>query len=72
MDVIDTQQQLAPVELSTPPTNEELAQLAQLLLGNDQLQLRSSTDSIVPAFPEARGRTAARSVILDYLRLVGY
>lgn len=57
---------------SDPPSNEYLDSLATILLGKDELYVRSRTDTIFPAFPNGAGRAAARTVILDYLRLVGH
>ena len=59
------------VKLSVPPTNKELHALNDLLLTKDELRLSSPTDTL-PAFPTASGRTEARAVLNDYLRLVGY
>ncbi len=59
------------VALSVPPANEELTNLATILLGNDELYLHPSPDTALLAFPDAPGRAAARVVLLDYLRLVG-
>lgn len=59
------------VELSVPPTNEELDGLNDLLLGKDDLQIISSTDTL-SAFPASSGRPEAREVLNDYLRLVGF
>lgn len=57
---------------STPPTNEELSQLATALQGTEELFLFWQIDTIMPAFPDEAGRKHARTVIKDYLTLVGY
>ncbi|TXF89195.1 hypothetical protein FUA23_11835 [Neolewinella aurantiaca] len=59
------------VELSVPPTNEELNVLRELLLGKGDLLLVLPGDTL-SAFPEASGRQAAREVLNDYLRMVGF
>ncbi|MFT5997586.1 MAG: hypothetical protein ACI81P_000031 [Neolewinella sp.] len=60
------------LSLSTPPTNEELLQLATVLQSNDGLSLSFMIDSIMPAFPDEAGRKHAQTVIKDYLTLVGH
>jgi hypothetical protein len=57
---------------STPPTNEELKELIVVLQGTEELFIFSRIDSIIPAFPDEVGRKHARTVIKDYLTLVGY
>ena len=59
------------VPLSTPPTNEELGALNGILLGNAGLRIIARKDTL-PAFSESSGRKEARTVLTDYLRLVGY
>ncbi|MCX8209873.1 MAG: hypothetical protein OTI34_02430 [Lewinella sp.] len=66
-----TDEAWSEVELSVPPTNEELDVLNNLLLGKEELRLSSPT-GILPAFPAASGRTEARAILNDYLRLVGF
>lgn len=66
-----TKEEWRAVELSVPPTNKELDVLNRLLLGKDDLRLSSPTDTL-PAFPKSSGRKETRSVLNDYLRLVGY
>ncbi len=66
-----TDEAWSEVELSVPPTNEELDVLNNLLLGKEELRLSSPT-GILPAFPAASGRTEARVSLNDYLRLVGF
>lgn len=66
-----TQEKWQKVKLSVPPTNEELNTLSTLLLGKDELRIISAKDTL-PAFPDDAGRTGARTVLIDYLRLVGY
>lgn len=57
---------------STPPTNEELSKLATALQGTEELFLFSQIDTIMPAFPDEAGQKHARTVIKDYLTLVGH
>lgn len=57
---------------STPPTNEELDALITALRGEEALFLFSTLDSILPAFPDEAGRRYARTVVNDYLTLVGH
>jgi hypothetical protein len=59
------------VPLTTPPLNKELADLSDLLLGNASLRLVSPQDTIT-AFPDDAGRTEARFVLNDFLRMVAY
>lgn len=59
------------VSLATPPTNEQLAALSDLLLGNTPLRLISRQDTLL-AFPDDAGRTEARFVLNDFLRMVAY
>ena len=58
--------------LSTPPTNEELDQLLTSLQSTDNLYLSIPADTLRLAFPNEAGRKHARTVIKDYLTLVGY
>lgn len=58
------------VTLATPPTPAEIAQLRQLIGGRQLLQVVIAQDTL-PLFPGAV-RPAAREVLDDYLRLVGY
>jgi hypothetical protein len=58
--------------LSIPPTNRELDQLMAVLNGKEELFLFLQTDTIMPAFPDEAGRKHARTVIKDYLTLVGH
>ncbi len=70
---LETQQgnQWETIALSVPPTNEELADLHDVLLGKAELRIISSADTL-PAFPDATGRAEARAVLNDYLRLVDF
>ena len=56
--------------LPVPPTPTALSALNDRLLSPRELRLVSPTDTLA-AFPEGRGRTDARYVIADYLRLTG-
>jgi hypothetical protein len=42
------------------------------LYSTEELFLISPTDTILPAFPDEAGRKHARTVIKDYLTLVGH
>lgn len=60
-----------PIPLSTPPTNSELATFSRYLLGTEPLWLVAGPDTLA-AYPEREGRTEARLVITDFLRMVAY
>jgi len=62
---------LAPISLTTPPTNGELARLFGLLSSPTPLFLVTAADTLA-AFPNDAGRQETRVVINDYLRLVEY
>lgn len=59
------------ISLTTPPTNEELADLITILRSPTPLLLFTATDTLT-AFPNGEGRQEARTVINDYLRLVDH
>jgi len=67
----DKQDRRDTLALSNPPTNDELVNLVRVLRSPTPLLLVTETDTL-EAFPAGSGRTAARAVIRDYLRLVEY
>ena len=67
---IATDSSWVPIELPVPPSAANLTLLNDHLLSPRALRLVSPTDTL-PAFPEDRGRTDARFVVADYLRLIG-